>query len=161
LYQYCSFSTSLSFVEKRVFIAMIIVLILFLVDKFISLSLGKLCLLPCVLYQYRSFSTSLFVFRWEKRVYCHEWCTSTVPCGQVYLSFLRKWMFIAMSIVPVLFFLDKFICLLDWSLLRLRNLRMRLLLGSNTTCPLEYCLKNFLNLWRWCLPKLWQCLTAY
>jgi hypothetical protein len=79
-------------------------------------------------------------------VYCHEYCNSTVPSGQVYLSFIRKGKFIAMNILRVLFLLDKFICLLCWSVLRPRHLRMRLLVGSNTTRPLEHCLKHFLSL---------------
>ena len=44
------------------FIAMNNVPVLFLLDKFICLSLGKGC-------------------------FCHEYCTSTVPSRQVYLSF--------------------------------------------------------------------------
>jgi len=39
-----------------------------------------------------------FVFRYEMDVYCHEHFTSTVPSGQIYLSFVTKWTFIAMSI---------------------------------------------------------------
>ena len=140
-HEYCTSTVTsgqvyLSFVRKWMFIAMSTVPVLLHLDKFICLSLGNGRLLPWVLYQYS-------------------------PSGQVYLSFVRKWMFIAMSTVPVLFLLDKFICLLDWSVLRPRHLRKRLLVGSNTTCPLEHSLKQFLSLWRWCLPKLWQCLTAY
>jgi len=49
------------------FIAMSTVPLLFLLDKFICLYKGN------------------------GDVYCHEYCTITVPSGQVYLSFVRKW----------------------------------------------------------------------
>ena len=58
-----------------------------------------------------SFSTSLIVLPYERNVHCHEYCTSNVASRQVYLSFVTKGMFIAMSIVPVMLLLDNFTCL--------------------------------------------------